>query len=48
MLEKEIVPLFYDDRPGWLRKVRHSLGTLAPAVDAERMVREYVEKYYDT
>jgi len=48
LLEKEIVPLFYDDRPGWLRKVRHSLGTLAPAVDAERMVREYVEKYYDT
>ena len=51
LLEGEVVPRFYDrDEWGlpraWLSMVRHSLETLGPAVDAERMVREYVERYY--
>jgi starch phosphorylase len=47
LLEEDVVPLFYDDRPGWLAKVRHSLDTLAPEVDARRMMRDYVENYYE-
>jgi starch phosphorylase len=51
LLEREVVPRFYDrDDQGlpraWLSMVRHSLESLGPAVDAERMVREYVERYY--
>ena len=47
LLEEEVVPLFYEDAGGWLHKVRHSIETLAPAVDARRMVQEYADTYYD-
>ena len=43
----QVVPLFYDDRSGWLQKVRRSLETLAAEVDARRMVGEYVERFYE-
>jgi starch phosphorylase len=51
LLEGEVVPRFYErderDLPqSWLTMVRHSLETLGPAVDAERMVRQYAERYY--
>ena len=50
-LETAIVPLFYDrdehDVPhGWLAVVRAAMAGATPAFDAERMVREYVEKVY--
>ncbi|MBL1321771.1 MAG: alpha-glucan family phosphorylase [Methylophaga sp.] len=50
-LENEIIPLFYNrDAQGiprqWLRLVRNSLMTLAPQFSSNRMVREYVEKFY--
>jgi starch phosphorylase len=52
LLERQIVPLFYDRAPGrppagWLRRVRTSLRTLGPVVPASRMVREYVERLYE-
>ena len=48
---EEVVPLFYerDDHGlpiGWLRRVRASLCTLAPAFSAERMVHDYVRQAY--
>lgn len=51
VLERRIIPLFYDRKPnsvprGWVRKVRHSLKTLGPQVSATRMLREYVEWAY--
>ena len=51
VLEQEIIPLFYqrgkDGIPHqWLRRVRHSMATLIPAYNTERMVVEYAEKYY--
>lgn len=50
LLERQVLPLFYD-RPdglptGWLAMVRHTLATLGPEVQASRMVREYVERWY--
>ncbi|HEX3786430.1 MAG TPA: alpha-glucan family phosphorylase [Pseudonocardiaceae bacterium] len=50
LLDQQVVPLFYD-RPegvptGWLAKVRHTLATLGPQVQAARMVREYVDNLY--
>ncbi len=52
LLERQIVPLFYERAPGrppqrWLQKVRHSLRTLGPEVSASRMVRDYVLDMYE-
>jgi starch phosphorylase len=52
LLEREIIPLFYDrDQAGlphgWIRKMKDSLRTLGPRVSAARMVREYVTDYYE-
>lgn len=51
LLEKVVVPRFYDrDENGlprnWMEMVRHTLATLGPKVQAQRMVSEYVEKLY--
>jgi glycogen phosphorylase len=51
MLEREVVPLFFD-RPGidyprqWTQRVARSIMTLAPACSAQRMVREYAQRVY--
>ncbi|HJV08771.1 MAG TPA: alpha-glucan family phosphorylase [Acidimicrobiales bacterium] len=52
ILERQVVPLFYERAPGrppvrWLQKVRRSLRTLGPEVSASRMVRDYVADLYE-
>ena len=51
LLAKSVAPLFYerdaDDVPqGWVDRIRHTLRSLGPKVQAERMVREYVAALY--
>jgi glycogen phosphorylase len=51
LLEQEIVPLFYtrssDGLPrGWLKVMKRSISTIAPAFNTGRMVQEYMEKCY--
>jgi starch phosphorylase len=51
LLERTVVPLFYDRDPGamprrWLQRMRRSLVTLAPRVLASRMVRQYATELY--
>ena len=51
LLEKEIVPLYYDRGMdgiprGWLQVVRHALRTVTPAFSARRMVKQYVREMY--
>jgi starch phosphorylase len=51
LLEREVVPAFYtrDARglpTGWLAKMRTSMGRLTPRFSANRVVREYTERYY--
>ena len=51
LLGKSVAPLFYDrdsdDVPlGWMERVRHTFRSLGPKVQAERMVREYVNALY--
>ena len=51
LLGNQVAPLFYDRDAdgvpaGWLAMVRHTLDSLGPKVQADRMVREYVEDYY--
>jgi glycogen phosphorylase len=51
LLAKSVAPLFYErdaeDVPqGWVDRIRHTLRSLGPKVQAERMVREYVTALY--
>ncbi|WP_199433483.1 alpha-glucan family phosphorylase [Qaidamihabitans albus] len=51
LLGQQIAPLFYDRDAtgvpkGWMSMIWHTLRTLGPAVQASRMVREYVESCY--
>jgi glycogen phosphorylase len=51
VIEREVVPLFYDrGRDGiphaWLGRVRHSMKNLIPFYNTERMVTEYITRYY--
>jgi starch phosphorylase len=51
LLEHEILPLFFErdqhDRPErWLQCVASSIETMAPQFSAQRMVREYAERFY--
>ncbi len=51
VLEKEIVPTFYDRRHGglpteWVRKMKNGLKELAPAFSSHRMVEDYVQTAY--
>jgi starch phosphorylase len=53
ILEKELVPLFYDrdggNLPtGWIEKVKNSMQILCPMFNTNRMVHEYAEKFYVT
>jgi len=52
MLENEIVPLFYtrstDNLPrAWIRRVKSSIGWIAPRFNTHRMVAEYTQKFYN-
>ena len=47
----QVIPLFFnrDDQGiprGWIEKVRRSMQTLIPIYNTDRMVAEYVTKYY--
>ncbi|MBX3090929.1 MAG: alpha-glucan family phosphorylase [Cryobacterium sp.] len=51
LIEHQVAPRFYDrDETGvptrWVESIRHTLATLSPALSADRMVREYVERLY--
>jgi len=51
VLENQIVPLYYENglnemSPGWMRKVKESISTLAPQFSTRRMVKQYVEEMY--
>jgi glycogen phosphorylase len=51
LLAKSVAPLFYERDadgvpPGWVERIRHTLRSLGPKVQAERMVREYVNALY--
>jgi starch phosphorylase len=50
ILERDIVPTFYDRDNGvprrWLQFVRNAILTVAPRFSARRMVKEYVDNMY--
>ncbi|VVB65101.1 Maltodextrin phosphorylase [uncultured archaeon] len=51
ILEKEIVPLYYKKDEagvphGWVRVMKESIKSTAPAFSSRRMVKEYALKFY--
>lgn len=52
VLEKEIIPLYYDQRASdkmpveWVKMVKECIRTLAPRFSMKRMVKEYTEQLY--
>jgi starch phosphorylase len=51
LLGKSVGPLFYERDTegvpqGWVERIRHTLRSLGPKVQAERMVREYTQTLY--
>ncbi len=51
LLEKEIVPLFYDrGRSGlprkWIAKMKSAMRALCPVFNSNRMVHEYAQRFY--
>lgn len=51
LLEQQIVPLFADRDPaglprGWIDRMLRAWRSLGPQVTAQRMVRDYVERWY--
>jgi starch phosphorylase len=52
VLEKEIVPLYYDrDDHGlprkWIARMKHAIATIPPVFNSHRQVKEYWKKYYE-
>jgi starch phosphorylase len=51
LIESQVAPTFYDRNAQgvpqrWIERVRHTLATLGPKVQATRMVQDYTEKLY--
>jgi len=51
LLEKEVIPLFYDRGPdglprGWISKMKAAMKAICPYFNTDRMVREYAERCY--
>ena len=51
LIEHQIAPRFYDRNSDgvptrWVESIRHTLATLSPALSADRMVKEYVNRLY--
>ena len=51
ILEQQIIPEFYNRNERgipeqWVTRIRASVATLAPEYSSNRMLRDYVEKYY--
>ncbi len=51
ILEHEVVPLFYDRDEygvpnGWVERMKTAIATLAAPFSAQRMVAEYLERFY--
>ncbi len=51
ILEKELIPMFYDRGPDglprkWIERMKNSMASLSPVFTTHRMVREYAERAY--
>ncbi len=47
VLEKEVIPMYYDYPSSWLTIVKNSMQDIVPYFDSDRMAAEYYEKLYN-
>ncbi len=45
-LQNIIIPLFYENRPGWIKMMKNSIGMIAYYFNSHRMMRRYVTEAY--
>jgi len=46
ILENEMIPLYFEDRNGWIAMMKESIGSLSPVFSTSCMVKEYWGKLY--
>ncbi len=51
ILEKEVVPMFYDRKTGgipreWVKRMKTSICTICPVFNSHRMLEEYAQRFY--
>ncbi|MDE6497455.1 MAG: DUF3417 domain-containing protein, partial [Muribaculaceae bacterium] len=52
MLENEIIPLYFAKNskgysPEWIQYIKGSIGHIAPHFTMQRMIEDYIERFYD-
>ncbi|MFN0275125.1 MAG: alpha-glucan family phosphorylase [Chitinophagales bacterium] len=47
VLEKEVIPLYYEDRAKWQKIISNSMHDIYPFFDSDRMATEYYQKIYN-
>jgi len=47
LLEKEVIPLYYDHPDKWAQIIKNSMTDIVPYFDADRMAYQYYEKLYN-
>jgi starch phosphorylase len=45
-LEKEIIPMFYNNKPKWMTLVRHNIALNASFFNTHRMIQQYITNAY--
>lgn len=48
LLEKEVIPMYYDNPAAWLSVIKNGMRDIIPQFDSNRMAREYYEKLYSS
>lgn len=46
LLEREVIPMYYDDPAKWLAIMKNGMRDILPQFDSKRMAKEYYEKLY--
>jgi starch phosphorylase len=46
LLEKEVIPMYYDNRVQWLSILKNGMKDILPQFDSNRMAVEYYEQLY--
>jgi starch phosphorylase len=46
LLEKEVLPMYYDKPDAWLSIIKKGMRDIVPQFDSKRLAQEYYEKLY--
>lgn len=45
-LERDVLPLYYDDRPRWIWMMKQAISKIGPVFNSQRMMRRYAAEAY--